>query len=135
MSGSDSGSGVIFVDSFSQSLDLDTARQTRASSSADSLSKAVSSNITNILESLLKDYDKTERPSYQNGEPTKVNVNILIRSMGPISEMQMVRLLVIVKKSLNSPFSITPWIATFDNIGEIRDLASKDSRITQTISS
>ena len=135
MSGSDSGSGVIFVDSFSQSVDLDTARQTRASSSADSLSKAVSSNITNILESLLKDYDKTERPSYQNGEPTKVNVNILIRSMGPISEMQMVRLLVIVKKSLNSPFSITPWIATFDNIGEIRDLASKDSRITQTISS
>ena len=135
MSGSDSGSGVIFVDSFSQSMDLDTARQTRASSSADSLSKAVSSNITNILESLLKDYDKTERPSYQNGEPTKVNVNILIRSMGPISEMQMVRLLVIVKKSLNSPFSITPWIATFDNIGEIRDLASKDSRITQTISS
>ena len=95
MSGSDSGSGVIFVDSFSQSVDLDSARQTRASSSADSLSKAVSSNITNILESLLKDYDKTERPSYQNGEPTKVNVNILIRSMGPISEMQMVRHLVI----------------------------------------
>ena len=70
----------------------------------------VSANITSILESLLKDYDKTERPSYPYGEsstqispvstniyylctgkPTEVKVNILIRSMGPISEMQMVR--------------------------------------------
>ena len=93
VSGSDSGSGVIFVDSSEfETVDLEGVRQTRASSSSDSLSKAVSSNITNILESLLKNYDKTERPSFQNGEPTKVNVNILIRSMGPISEMQMVRL-------------------------------------------
>ena len=93
VSGSGSGSGVIFVDSGfeSESVDLEGVRQPRASSSSDSLSKAVSSNITNILESLLKNYDKTERPSFQNGEPTKVNVNILIRSMGPISEMQMVR--------------------------------------------
>ena len=28
----------------------------------------VSANITSILESLLKDYDKTERPSYPYGE-------------------------------------------------------------------
>ena len=103
MSGSGSGSGVIFVDSISESVDLEAARQPRASASADSLSKAVSSNITSILESLLKDYDKTERPSYQSGEPTKVRVNILIRSMGPISEMQMVRQLLIVNKSLKSP--------------------------------
>ena len=33
----------------------------------DSLSKAVSANITRILEDLLKDYDKTERPSYNEG--------------------------------------------------------------------
>ena len=96
VSGSGSGSGVIFVDSSEsetvETVDLEGVRQPRASSSSDSLSKAVSSNITNILESLLKNYDKTERPSFQNGEPTKVNVNILIRSMGPISEMQMVRL-------------------------------------------
>ena len=94
MSGIGSGSGVIFVDigSESGSVDPEGVRQPRASSSSDSLSKAVSSNITNILESLLKNYDKTERPSFQNGEPTKVNVNILIRSMGPISEMQMVRI-------------------------------------------
>ena len=34
----------------------------------DSLSKAVSKNITMILEDLLKDYDKTERPSYNEGQ-------------------------------------------------------------------
>ena len=34
----------------------------------ESLSKAVSRNITMILEDLLKDYDKTERPSYKEGQ-------------------------------------------------------------------
>ena len=34
----------------------------------DSLSEAVSKNITRILEDLLKDYDKTERPSYKEGD-------------------------------------------------------------------
>ena len=57
----------------------------------ESLSKAVSKNITRILEDLLKDYDKTERPSFKEGKPTQVRVNTLIRSMGPISEMEMVR--------------------------------------------
>ena len=33
----------------------------------ESLSKAVSKNITRILEDLLKDYDKTERPSFKDG--------------------------------------------------------------------
>ena len=33
----------------------------------DTLSKAVSANITRILEDLLEDYDKTERPSYKEG--------------------------------------------------------------------
>ena len=33
----------------------------------ESLSKAVSKNITSILEDLLKDYDKTERPSFKDG--------------------------------------------------------------------
>ena len=77
----------------------------------ESLSKAVSKNITRILEDLLKDYDKTERPSYkegqifqsghifyfhQSGKTTQVKVNILIRSMGPISEMKMVILVSIM---------------------------------------
>ena len=34
----------------------------------ESLSKAVSKNITRILEDLLKDYDKTERPSFKDGK-------------------------------------------------------------------
>ena len=33
-----------------------------------SVSDALSSNITEILESLLKDYDKTERPAYNKGK-------------------------------------------------------------------
>ena len=33
----------------------------------ESLSKAVSKNITRILEDLLKDYDNTERPSFKDG--------------------------------------------------------------------
>ena len=32
-----------------------------------SVSDALSSNITEILESLLKDYDKTARPAYRKG--------------------------------------------------------------------
>ena len=72
---------------------------------------ALSKNITMILEDLLKDYDKTERPAFKTGktnlyllyvrhilshifpgEATKVKINILIRSMGPISEEDMVRI-------------------------------------------
>ena len=63
-------------------------------------------NITGILEDLLKDYDKTERPSYKDGKiipilyhllfclgkTTQVKVNILIRSMGPINEKKMVNI-------------------------------------------
>ena len=36
-----------------------------------SVSDALSSNITEILESLLKDYDKTERPAYNKGKCKK----------------------------------------------------------------
>jgi len=50
---------------------------------------ALSANITMILEDLLNNYDKTERPSFQQGHATKVKINILIRSMGPISEEDM----------------------------------------------
>jgi hypothetical protein len=81
------------------------------------VSDAVSRNITRILEGLLKNYDKTQRPAFIKGEqllvptnsvvaldlsvcrlfvsdePTKVTINVLIRSMGPISEEDMVRIL------------------------------------------
>ena len=35
----------------------------------DNLSKAVSANISAILEELLEDYDETERPSFKEGQP------------------------------------------------------------------
>ena len=76
----------------------------------EALSQVSVQNITSILEDLLKDYDKTERPSYKDGivktmrirgydkennfslgKTTQVKVNMLIRSMGPISEMKMVK--------------------------------------------
>ena len=36
------------------------------------ISAALSKNITMILEDLLKDYDKTERPAFKQGQATKV---------------------------------------------------------------
>lgn len=54
------------------------------------MSDALSSNITSLLEALLQDYDKTERPAFNTGEATQVKINVLIRSMGPISEEDMV---------------------------------------------
>merc|ERR1712062_811246 len=50
---------------------------------------ALSRNISMILEDLLKNYEKTERPPQDKGEVTTVRVNMLIRSMGPISETDM----------------------------------------------
>jgi len=47
----------------------------------------LSNNVTRILEELLMDYDQTERPPSQG--PTDVKVSILIRSMGPISDIDM----------------------------------------------
>ena len=106
-----SGPNLIFLEEESFESRPKVARSalvTSSRSNSESLSKAVSANITRILEDLLKNYDKTERPSFQDGEmikakfnlavkrwwnlgkPTEVKVNILIRSMGPISEMKMV---------------------------------------------
>ncbi|XP_023322271.1 gamma-aminobutyric acid receptor alpha-like [Eurytemora carolleeae] len=65
-----------------------TKRNTQQPQEA-SLTETLSSNVTRILEGLLKDYDKTERPDYVSGNPTEVKVNMLIRSMGPISEADM----------------------------------------------
>uniref|UniRef100_T1JNS0 Neurotransmitter-gated ion-channel ligand-binding domain-containing protein n=1 Tax=Strigamia maritima TaxID=126957 RepID=T1JNS0_STRMM len=48
----------------------------------------LSKNISNILEKLLKDYDRSQRPKSQTDEPIKVNTSMLVRSMGPISEMR-----------------------------------------------
>ncbi|XP_066145438.1 gamma-aminobutyric acid receptor subunit alpha-6 isoform X2 [Euwallacea fornicatus] len=49
----------------------------------------VSKNITIILEDLLKNYESSQLPSHGKGHPTVVQTNILIRSMGPVSELDM----------------------------------------------
>ena len=56
---------IVFMESGDDEEPARSARQVMTGE--DSLSKAVSANITRILEDLLKDYDKTERPSYNEG--------------------------------------------------------------------
>ena len=44
----------------------------------ESVSDAISSNITRILEGLLKDYDKTERPGFKTGKCGRQSLNVEI---------------------------------------------------------
>uniref|UniRef100_A0A182M2G4 Uncharacterized protein n=1 Tax=Anopheles culicifacies TaxID=139723 RepID=A0A182M2G4_9DIPT len=60
-------------------------RYKRRSAVDDMLSK----NITIILENLLKRYENSQIPTHGQGVPTLVETNILIRSMGPVSELDM----------------------------------------------
>ncbi|XP_068154565.1 gamma-aminobutyric acid receptor subunit alpha-2 isoform X1 [Drosophila tropicalis] len=53
--------------------------------SADMLSR----NISILLENLLKHYEQSQLPTHGQGLPTVVRTNILIRSMGPVSELDM----------------------------------------------
>ncbi|CAG9563559.1 unnamed protein product [Danaus chrysippus] len=54
-----------------------------------SINDAVSKNITMVLENLLKNYENSQLPTHGKGYPTVVQTNILIRSMGPVSELDM----------------------------------------------
>ncbi|KAL0106942.1 hypothetical protein PUN28_015454 [Cardiocondyla obscurior] len=49
----------------------------------------VSKNITMVLENLLMNYENSQLPTHGKGVPTVVKTNILIRSMGPVSELDM----------------------------------------------
>ncbi|XP_076233553.1 gamma-aminobutyric acid receptor subunit alpha-1 isoform X2 [Calliopsis andreniformis] len=49
----------------------------------------VSKNITMVLENLLMNYENNQLPTHGKGTPTVVKTNILIRSMGPVSELDM----------------------------------------------
>ncbi|XP_052120175.1 gamma-aminobutyric acid receptor alpha-like isoform X2 [Frankliniella occidentalis] len=49
----------------------------------------LSRNITLVLENLLKNYENSRPPRTGNGQPAVVRTNILIRSMGPVSELGM----------------------------------------------
>ncbi|XP_039959702.1 gamma-aminobutyric acid receptor subunit alpha-6 isoform X2 [Bactrocera tryoni] len=57
----------------------------KRTASADMLSR----NISIILENLLKSYEQSQLPTHGQGIPTVVRTNILIRSMGPVSELDM----------------------------------------------
>ncbi|XP_011867697.1 PREDICTED: gamma-aminobutyric acid receptor alpha-like isoform X2 [Vollenhovia emeryi] len=46
------------------------------------------SNISNLLDNLLRGYDNSIRPNF-GGPPATVEVDIMVRSMGPISEVDM----------------------------------------------
>nr|XP_012149539.1 PREDICTED: gamma-aminobutyric acid receptor alpha-like [Megachile rotundata] len=46
------------------------------------------SNISELLDNLLRGYDNSVRPDF-GGPPTTVEVDIMVRSMGPISEVDM----------------------------------------------
>ncbi|XP_062700266.1 gamma-aminobutyric acid receptor subunit alpha-6 [Aedes albopictus] len=61
-------------------------RKVRKRSAADDM---LSKNITLILENLLKSYENSQMPTHGQGIPTIVKTNILIRSMGPVSELDM----------------------------------------------
>ncbi|XP_071043648.1 gamma-aminobutyric acid receptor subunit alpha-6-like isoform X2 [Parasteatoda tepidariorum] len=60
-----------------------TMRSTDASATLE-----LSRNISTVLELLLQNYDNRQRPDH-GGSPTVVTTNFLIRSMGPISELDM----------------------------------------------
>ncbi|XP_073999956.1 gamma-aminobutyric acid receptor subunit alpha-6 [Rhodnius prolixus] len=49
----------------------------------------VSRNITIVLENLLKNYESSQTPTHGKGEPTVIKTNMLIKSMGPVSELDM----------------------------------------------
>ncbi|CAD7090290.1 unnamed protein product [Hermetia illucens] len=49
----------------------------------------LSKNISIILENLLKSYERSQLPTHGKGVPTIVRTNMLIRSMGPVSELDM----------------------------------------------
>ncbi|KAF4530698.1 hypothetical protein B566_EDAN004937 [Ephemera danica] len=50
---------------------------------------AVSRNISQVLENLLQNYESSQLPTHGQGKPTVVKTNMLIRSMGPVSELDM----------------------------------------------
>ncbi|XP_066583017.1 gamma-aminobutyric acid receptor subunit alpha-6 [Prorops nasuta] len=58
-------------------------------SSRGRVNDVVSRNITMVLENLLMNYENSQLPTHGKGIPTVVKTNILIRSMGPISELDM----------------------------------------------
>lgn len=66
------------------------------------------SNISELLDNLLRGYDNSVRPDF-GGPPATVEVDIMVRSMGPISEVDMVRISSFPFVSLSSSSSLATW--------------------------
>ncbi|XP_033337535.2 gamma-aminobutyric acid receptor subunit alpha-1 [Megalopta genalis] len=61
----------------------------KSAASRGTMNDIVSKNITMVLENLLMNYENNQLPTHGKGIPTVVKTNILIRSMGPVSELDM----------------------------------------------
>ncbi|XP_033244001.1 gamma-aminobutyric acid receptor subunit alpha-6 [Drosophila miranda] len=77
-----------------RSLPQENGKNKSQSSNRNRMARLVSTdilsrNISNILENLLKRYEQSQLPTHGKGIPTVVQTNILIRSMGPVSERDM----------------------------------------------
>ncbi|XP_012264972.2 gamma-aminobutyric acid receptor alpha-like isoform X2 [Athalia rosae] len=72
------------VKSYNDSTETHRGKKSRRSGN-----DVVSKNITMVLENLLKNYENSQLPTHGKGAPTVVRTNILIRSMGPVSELDM----------------------------------------------
>ncbi|KAG5338925.1 GBRAL protein, partial [Acromyrmex heyeri] len=77
------------------------------------------SNINDLLGNLLRDYNNSIRPDF-GGPPVIVEVDIMVRSMGPISEMDIV--------------NFTPWIVDFRQSWVDRHLAFQSGKETLALS-
>lgn len=55
-------------------------------------------DITRLLDRLLTNYSKTIRPTHNLNSPTIIYTNMNIKSIGPISSLDMVNLEIILKK-------------------------------------
>ncbi|XP_046979079.1 gamma-aminobutyric acid receptor alpha-like [Vanessa cardui] len=82
----DKSSGVLFSSYLNDTNDKNNANLWKTKRS---INDAVSKNITLVLENLLKNYENSQLPTHGKGYPTVVQTNILIRSMGPVSELDM----------------------------------------------
>ncbi|XP_076390423.1 gamma-aminobutyric acid receptor subunit alpha-6 isoform X2 [Megachile rotundata] len=66
-----------------------SAKTSKAMATRGAVNDVVSKNITMVLENLLMNYENNQLPTHGKGTPTVVKTNILIRSMGPVSELDM----------------------------------------------
>jgi hypothetical protein len=59
------------------------------------LNQSLAMNVTRLLDKLLTNYSKSLRPTHELGIPTIIDTNIRINSLGPISNFDMVNLVVV----------------------------------------